>query len=104
MTVLVVLLAPRPHLGPRAGHGGAEANLRAPAEFDYVLSKDGTVVAAQGRAAPALTTYAAESGAGFLALTTHGRTGLRRALLGSIAEEVLRNAPCPVLVRRAKGR
>jgi nucleotide-binding universal stress UspA family protein len=60
-------------------------------------------VALSGRAASALVTYAAESGAGFVALTTHGRTGLRRALRGSIAEEVLRNAPCPVLVRRASG-
>jgi quercetin dioxygenase-like cupin family protein len=28
---------------------------------------------------------------------THGRTGLSRLLAGSVAEEVLRNAPCPVL-------
>ena len=70
-------------------------------EADGVKAK---AVALSGRAASALMTYAAESGAGFLALTTHGRTGLRRALLGSIAEEILRNAPCPVLVRRAKGR
>lgn len=28
---------------------------------------------------------------------THGRTGLGRALLGSVAEDILRNAPCPVL-------
>jgi nucleotide-binding universal stress UspA family protein len=60
-------------------------------------------VALSGRAAPALLAYAAESGAGFIALTTHGRTGLRRALLGSIAEEILRNAPCPTLVRRVLG-
>ena len=69
------------------------------------LSADGLsakAVALSGRAASALLAYAAESGAGFLALTTHGRTGLRRALLGSIAEEILRNAPCPVLVRRNK--
>ena len=58
-------------------------------------------VALSGRAASALLTYAAESGAGFLALTTHGRTGLRRVLMGSIAEEILRSAPCPVLVRRS---
>jgi nucleotide-binding universal stress UspA family protein len=34
---------------------------------------------------------------------THGRTGLNRALLGSVAERVVRLAPCPVLtVRQAK--
>ena len=34
-------------------------------------------------------------------LATHGRTGLARALLGSLAEVVVRTAPCPVLVVRA---
>ena len=58
-------------------------------------------VALAGRAAAEITVYAAEAGAGLIALTTHGRTGVRRALLGSIAEEILRQAPCPVLVRRA---
>lgn len=35
-------------------------------------------------------------------LGTHGRTGLRHVLLGSVAEKVLRHAPCPVLVVREK--
>jgi hypothetical protein len=33
-------------------------------------------------------------------MTTHGRTGVARLLLGSVAEGVLRKAPCPVLLRR----
>jgi nucleotide-binding universal stress UspA family protein len=33
-----------------------------------------------------------------IVMGTHGRTGLRRALLGSVAEEVLRRAPVPVLI------
>jgi nucleotide-binding universal stress UspA family protein len=32
---------------------------------------------------------------------THGRTGLGRLLMGSVAEAVLRRAPCPVLTIRA---
>lgn len=32
-----------------------------------------------------------------IVMGTHGRTGLRRALLGSVAEHVVREAPCPVL-------
>jgi len=32
-----------------------------------------------------------------IVLGTHGRTGLGRAVLGSVAEEILRQAPCPVL-------
>jgi hypothetical protein len=31
-------------------------------------------------------------------LGTHGRTGLSRLLMGSVAETVLRQAPCPVLI------
>jgi universal stress protein A len=34
---------------------------------------------------------------------THGRTGLRHVLLGSVAEKVIRLAPCPVLVTRHTG-
>jgi len=35
-----------------------------------------------------------------LILSTHGHTGLTRAILGSTAEQVVRHAPCPVLVMR----
>jgi nucleotide-binding universal stress UspA family protein len=34
---------------------------------------------------------------------THGRTGLKHALLGSVAEKVVRKAPCPVLTVRPEG-
>ncbi|HEX7837412.1 MAG TPA: universal stress protein [Kofleriaceae bacterium] len=34
---------------------------------------------------------------------THGRTGLSRILLGSVAEQVVRHAPCPVLTVRDRG-
>ncbi|MBI2882057.1 MAG: universal stress protein [Candidatus Tectomicrobia bacterium] len=37
-----------------------------------------------------------------IAMTTHGRTGVGRWLLGSVAEKVVRNSPVPVLVVRAK--
>lgn len=35
-------------------------------------------------------------------LGTHGRTGLKHALIGSVAEKVVRHAPCPVLVVRPR--
>jgi nucleotide-binding universal stress UspA family protein len=37
-------------------------------------------------------------------IATHGRTGVARAFLGSTAEQVVRHAPCPVLVVRAHER
>jgi nucleotide-binding universal stress UspA family protein len=39
-------------------------------------------------------------GADLVIMGTHGRTGLRHVLLGSVAEGVLRQASCPVLVVR----
>jgi nucleotide-binding universal stress UspA family protein len=41
---------------------------------------------------------AAKQGADLIVISTHGRTGLRRALIGSVAEGTVRNASCPVLV------
>jgi nucleotide-binding universal stress UspA family protein len=55
----------------------------------------------EGETADEILSLAKETNAGLLCLTTHGRSGLSRSLLGSVAESVLRNAPCPVLLRRA---
>jgi nucleotide-binding universal stress UspA family protein len=41
--------------------------------------------------------FAREVGAGLIVVGTHGRTGVAHALLGSVAERVLRLASCPVL-------
>src|SRR5262249_14208631 len=40
--------------------------------------------------------------ADLVVLATHGRRGLVRAVLGSVAEKVVRGSPCPVLVVRPK--
>ena len=39
-----------------------------------------------------------------LVLPTHGRSGLKRLVLGSVAEQAVRRASCPVLVVRGQGR
>ncbi len=44
--------------------------------------------------------YATNNKIDLLVLGTHGRTGLKRMLLGSVAERVVRAAPCPVLTVR----
>ena len=38
-----------------------------------------------------------------IVLATHGRTGLKHVLMGSVAENVVRRAPCPVLTVRPRG-
>jgi universal stress protein A len=52
----------------------------------------------QGHAAETIATRAKEMDASLLVVGTHGRTGLDRVLVGSIAESVIRQAPCSVLV------
>lgn len=52
--------------------------------------------------AGAITNYAHRSGADLIVLSTHGRTGVARLLMGSVAEKVTRHAPCPVLAVRSE--
>ncbi len=47
---------------------------------------------------------ARETNTDLIILATHGRTGLKHVLLGSVAERVVRHAPCPVLVVRDQER
>lgn len=51
--------------------------------------------------APAIVEYAKQEGFDLVVLGTHGRRGLRRYLMGSVAEEVVRTASCPVMTVRA---
>ena len=53
-----------------------------------------------GKASSSITEYAKRSGNGMIALTTHGRSGVSRLLLGSVAEAVVRESGCPVFVVR----
>jgi len=54
----------------------------------------------EGSAAEAILEHARGSSADLIALTTHGRSGLGRVVFGSVADDVLRRAPCPVLLVR----
>jgi nucleotide-binding universal stress UspA family protein len=44
---------------------------------------------------------AEEEGADFIVVGTHGRTGLGRLLMGSVAESIVRHAKCPVVTVKA---
>lgn len=46
--------------------------------------------------------YARQHDIDLIVLSTHGRTGLAHVIMGSVAENVVRTAPCPVLTVRPK--
>jgi nucleotide-binding universal stress UspA family protein len=54
--------------------------------------------AVAGYCPAAIHEAAAKAGADLIVISTHGRTGLRRAFIGSVAEGTVRHAACPVLV------
>ena len=55
-----------------------------------------------GKAAEALCQVAADYDADLIVVGTHGRQGMERLLVGSVAEVLVRSAGCPVLVARPK--
>ena len=55
----------------------------------------------EGNAAIEILRVAEETKCDMIVLGTHGRTGLGRLLMGSVAEQVLRRASCPVLTVKA---
>jgi nucleotide-binding universal stress UspA family protein len=70
-------------------------NLKPPAEVsvDYRL--------VEGFAASEIVQLATQLDCDLIVMGTHGRSGIGRLLLGSVAEYVLRRAPCPVLTLKA---
>lgn len=57
----------------------------------------------EGYAATVIVEEAATRGADLIVIGTHGRSGFKHLLLGSIAERVVQKAPCPVLTVKAAG-
>lgn len=69
------------------------------AKFQFQIVRE----VAMGRPYLEIIRYAGEKGIDLIVLGTQGRGGLRHALLGSVAERVVRKAPCPVLTIREPG-
>lgn len=104
-----------PHFGPPdtdvtalTGPGSdteehAEAKLELNALGEQMLGPCRVVetVVRAGLAFFEITEAAKALGADLIVIGTHGYTGIKRALIGSTAEKVVRHAPCPVLVARA---
>lgn len=67
------------------------------------LAEDGlrvTPVVQTGNAAESIIDYASAEGVDLIVMSTHGRSGVRRWVYGSVADKVLRGATCPVLLVR----
>jgi nucleotide-binding universal stress UspA family protein len=73
------------------------------AEVEKIRSAGGDVAQAhlrEGRVAPEIVALAEDIGAGLIVIGSRGRGGIRRALMGSASDAVVRHAHCPVLVVR----
>ena len=57
-----------------------------------------TGVSETGRTDAEIVDYARKRGAGLIVVGSHGRHGIGHVLIGSVAEKVVRHAPCPILV------
>jgi nucleotide-binding universal stress UspA family protein len=56
-----------------------------------------------GEAAEEILGHIGDNAVDLVAMSTHGRSGLSRLVLGSVAEQVVRHATVPVLLTRARG-
>ncbi len=101
-------------LGPDAGHhvAAAKAAEQARATGEALAAsvtgdqRDIAFHLVEGRAQEGIHSFLEDGDSGdsydLVVVGTHGRTGIKRLLLGSVAEYVVRHAPCSVLVARAK--
>lgn len=87
---------PRLHESLRSSAEKALSQWREEAKKQGVAEVNGVVE--QGVPFQVITRIAREGGFDLVVVGTHGRTGLRHALIGSVAERVVRHAPCSVLV------
>lgn len=63
------------------------------------LGDDVEIMAIVGRPGPAICQLATAIGATAIVIGSSGRSGLRRAMIGSTSDHVVRHAPCPVVVQ-----
>jgi nucleotide-binding universal stress UspA family protein len=99
----VVVPHPYPMVSPEAApyvedlRRGSSTRLTTIAEADELQGIPHEVLLGHGEVAEELNAMVKDHQIDLLVLATHGRRGLRRFLLGSVAEEVWRTAECPVL-------
>ena len=98
--LILLHVEPVPIAGSELGdvaHAGAERELARTADGLRRYHPGVRTILRAGAPDEEIVDAAATERASLLVMGTHGRTGLARALLGSVAEAVVRRAPCPVL-------
>jgi nucleotide-binding universal stress UspA family protein len=74
--------------------------LNAPTDRADRVGVTATTATVRGAPSDALVAYARENEIDLIVIGTHGRSGLDRIIVGSVAEHVVRNAPAPVITVR----
>ncbi len=114
VVVVTVVHEPDPMLVTGTGFAGGvispeayDAQLQAAKEDGQALARsvaaevgipDAKIMVLAGEAGSQICLYAEEVNARAVVLGTRGHGGLRRALLGSVSDHVVRHAPCPVVI------
>jgi universal stress protein A len=97
-----VVAVPMPVVGPAEDDLRAIESDLASAARRHGLRIDGAFELVVSPApGPCIVQKAEELGSDLIVMGTHGRGGVARAVLGSVADWVVRKAPCPVVVIRA---
>jgi nucleotide-binding universal stress UspA family protein len=79
---------------------GIAESMEAPLTRVHAAGLQGETAIAQGVPFQTIIDTARDQGVDLIIMGTHGRTGLTHVLMGSVAEKVVRLAPCPVLITR----
>jgi nucleotide-binding universal stress UspA family protein len=87
-----------------ADRGAAEAYLKSKKASLEARGLRVDSILKEADAAQAIITTAAAERADLIVMSTHGRGGLGRVVFGSVADEVLRNSPAPVLIVRPEAK
>src|SRR5579871_32775 len=83
---------------------GAEKVVEAGASKARALGTNVSTCIVEGEPSFEITRRAAQEGVGAIVMGTHGRSGLRLLVMGSVTESVLRSSPVPVVAVRATAR
>lgn len=81
----------------------AEKSIAALIDPQWAAGRKVITVIREGSPRGEIVRYAREQDIDLIVITTHGRSGLAHVLIGSVAESIVRTAPCPVLTVRPEG-